>query len=166
MVEMDVIVAGRDLVAVDSVCGFTAGFQPQEVPITAEAAARGLGLASRDEIEVLGESIESVSRRFVRTAEDERLKFEGLRLLHGGETCSGCRNGIMSSIFDMSEIDRAKHLPQVVLVTGNPDIPENVSPERIITVGRCVAKENRSSRHVQGCPPNNVFIREAIGEGQ
>lgn len=33
--------------------------------------------------------------------EDERLKIEGVNLIFGNTTCSGCRMGIMSSIFDM-----------------------------------------------------------------
>ena len=49
-VEMDLIVAGQDAVAVDAVCGFITGFEPEEVPITLEAAQRGLGVMTRDAI--------------------------------------------------------------------------------------------------------------------
>ncbi len=42
-VEMDLIVAGRDAVAVDAVCGYISGFEPEEVPITAAAVRRGAG---------------------------------------------------------------------------------------------------------------------------
>ncbi|MGE5253227.1 MAG: DUF362 domain-containing protein, partial [Planctomycetaceae bacterium] len=99
-VEMDLIIAGRDAVAVDAVCGYVTGFEPEEIPITLEAVRRGLGTARRDEIEVLGEPIEAVYRRFMRVLEDERLKIDGVNLIYGNITCSGCRMGIMSSIFD------------------------------------------------------------------
>ncbi len=162
MVEMDLVVAGDDLVAVDAVCGFITGFEPAEVPITAEAARRGLGVADRQDIKVVGEPIESVFRRFVRFLEDERLKIEGVNLLYGGITCSGCRMGIMSALFDMKEANQLSYLQDITLVTGAPEIPEYVPEDRLVTVGRCVPPEKRSQRHVRGCPPNNLDIVQAI----
>lgn len=162
MVEMDLVVAGDDLVAVDAVCGYITGFEPAEVPITAEAARRGLGVADRQDIKVVGEPIESVFRRFVRFLEDERLKIEGVNLLYGGITCSGCRMGIMSALFDMKEANQLSYLQDITLVTGAPEIPEYVPEDRLVTVGRCVPPEKRSQRHVRGCPPNNLDIVQAI----
>ncbi|MBW1698565.1 MAG: DUF362 domain-containing protein [Deltaproteobacteria bacterium] len=161
-VEMDLIVAGSDGVAVDAVCGFIVGFDPEEVPITREAAARGLGVAKKEEIEVVGESIESVYRRFMRVLEDERIKIEGFNLVYGDATCTGCRMGIMSSLFDMKEADQLMYLPGVAVVTGDPEIPEAVAQQDLVTVGRCVPREKRSQRHVKGCPPNNLDIVQAI----
>ena len=161
-VEMDLIIAGCDLVAVDAVCGYIAGFEPEEVPITTEAVRRGLGVADRKDIEVLGEPIESVSRRFMRVLEDERLKIEGLNLLYGGITCSGCRMGIMSSLFDMKEANQLSYLQGIAIVTGDPEIPEYILEDSLVTVGRCVSLEKRSKRHVKGCPPNNLDIVKAI----
>ena len=73
-VEMDLIVAALDSVAVDAVCGFITGFDADEVPITWEAAGRGLGIAARKDIEIVGETIDSVYRRFMRVLEDDRIK--------------------------------------------------------------------------------------------
>lgn len=159
--EMDLIVAGADAVAVDAVCGIIAGFRPEEVPITREAAARGLGSMRREEIEVLGEPIDSVQRRFMRVLEDDRIRIEGFEMLYGDSVCTGCRMGIMSSLFDMKEADQLIYLPGITLVTGDPEI-EAIPPEGIVTVGRCVPKEKRSARHVKGCPPNNLDIVRAI----
>jgi uncharacterized protein (DUF362 family) len=41
-VEMNLIIAGKDLVAVDSICGQIMGYEPEEVLITKFAAERGL----------------------------------------------------------------------------------------------------------------------------
>ena len=161
-VEMDLIIAGRDAVAVDAVCGYVTGFEPEEVPITAEAAQRGLGVAKRDEIEVVGEPIEVVYRRFMRVLEDERLKIDGVNLLYGNITCTGCRMGIMSSLFDMKAANQLMYLPGITIVTGNPEIPEYVPQDGLVTVGRCVPAHKRSKRHVKGCPPNNLNIVQAI----
>jgi uncharacterized protein (DUF362 family) len=161
-VEMDLIVAGQDAVAVDAVCGFITGFEPEEVPITLEAAQRGLGVMARDAIEVVGESIASVYRRFMRVLEDDRVKIEGFDMIYGEATCTGCRMGIMSSLFDMKESDHLSYLPGVTIITGDPEIPEALPREGLVTVGRCVPKEKRTDRHVKGCPPNNMDIVQAI----
>ncbi|MGD0627123.1 MAG: DUF362 domain-containing protein [Thermodesulfobacteriota bacterium] len=161
-VEMDLIVAGRDAVAVDAVCGYISGFEPEEVPITAEAVRRGLGVADRKEIEIVGESMESVYRRFMRVLEDERLRIEGLDLIYGNVTCSGCRMGIMSSLFDMKEANQLMYLPGITIATGDPEIPDYIPKDSLVTVGRCVPQNKRSTRHVPGCPPNNLDIVQAI----
>ncbi len=161
-VEMDLIVAGQDAVAVDAVCGFITGFEPEEVPITREAAQRGLGVMSREAIEVVGESIASVYRRFMRVLEDDRIKIEGFDMLYGEATCTGCRMGVMSSVFDIKESDQLNYLPGITIITGDPEIPEALPREGLITVGRCVPKEKKTDRHVKGCPPNNSDIVQAI----
>ncbi len=161
-VEMDLIVAGPDAVAVDAVCGYITGFDPEEVPITSEAAQRGLGVAERAGIEIVGESIGSVHRRFMRVLEDERIKIQGLDLIYGEATCTGCRMGIMSSLFDMKDAGQLMYLPGITVVTGDPEIPEAVPKDGLVTVGRCVPKGKRSNRHVKGCPPNNLDIVQAI----
>ena len=161
-VEMDLIIAGRDAVAVDAICGYVTGFEPEEIPITLEAVQRGLGVARRDEIEVVGELIETVYRRFMRVLEDERLKIEGVDLIYGNITCSGCRMGIMSSIFDMKASNQLMYLPGITIVTGDPEIPEYVPRDGLVTVGRCVPESKRSKRHAKGCPPNNMDIVQAI----
>jgi uncharacterized protein (DUF362 family) len=165
-VEMDLIVAGRNAVTVDAVCGYITGFEPAEVPITAEASRRGLGAVDRQDIEILGEAVPSVYRRFLRVLEDDRLKIEGLDLIYGNITCSGCRMGIMSSLFDMKVAKQLRYLPGITIVTGDPKIPEDVPKDSLVTVGRCVPDSKKSKRHVKGCPPNNLDIVQAIIGGR
>ena len=161
-IEMDLVLAGRDLVAVDAVCGYIAGFSPEEVAITREATVRGLGVSAREDIKVVGESIESVQRPFMRVLEDDRMKIEGFELLYGEATCTGCRMGVMSSIFDMKENNQMMYLDGITVVTGDPEIPEAVPKDGLVPVGRCVPKNKRNERYVKGCPPNNLDIVQAI----
>jgi hypothetical protein len=165
LVEMDLIVAGQDAVAVDAVCGFITGFEPEEVPITLAAAHRGLGVMDRESIEIVGEPIASVFRRFMRVVEDDRLKIEGFDTIYGEATCTGCRMTVMSSIFDMKEADQLHYLPGITIITGDPEVPETLPKEGLVTVGRCVPKEKRTDRHLKGCPPRNVdFVKAIIGD--
>jgi len=161
-VEMDLIVAGQDAVAVDAVCGFITGFEPEEVPITLAAAQRGLGVTDREAIEIVGEPIASVFRRFMRVVEDDRLKIEGFDMIYGEATCTGCRMTVMSSILDMKEANQLNYLSGITITTGDPEIPEALPKEGLVTVGRCVPKEKRTDRHLKGCPPRNVDLVKAI----
>lgn len=161
-VEMNLILAGKDLVAVDSTCARLIGYEPGEILLTVNAAARGLGIMDPDQIEILGEPLESVKRRFLRSIEDQPVAVEGFHMIHGQVTCTGCRNTVMSALNDMRNADQLMYLPGVTVLTGDAELLEGVSRENIVTVGKCVPEENRTDRHVKGCPPNNALVVKAI----
>jgi uncharacterized protein (DUF362 family) len=69
-VELDLIVAGNNAVAVDSVMATIMGYEPQEIMHIRLASELGLGPTSLDEIKVLGESIESVAREFEKAPQE------------------------------------------------------------------------------------------------
>jgi uncharacterized protein (DUF362 family) len=94
-VELGLVLAGRNLVAVDAVASRIMGFQAEEVPITKAAAARGLGPLDTGQIEVVGEQVDVVRRRFIRCEEDHRIDREGITIVHSEGTCTGCRNGLL-----------------------------------------------------------------------
>jgi uncharacterized protein (DUF362 family) len=164
-VEMNLILAGRDLVAVDAVCARLIGYEPEETLLTVNAARRGLGAMDPERIEIVGEALHAVRRRFLRSVEDDPVAVEGFRLVHGEATCTGCRNTVLSALVDMRNADQLMYLPGVTVLTGGAALPEGVPKEGIVTVGLCM-QENRSSRHVKGCPPNNVLVLQAIIGGR
>ncbi len=165
-VEMDLILAGRDLVAVESVCGQIAGFEPEELPIPRIAAEHGFGNLDPSAIEIVGEKVENLRRRFLRSTEDDPVQVEGFNLLMGGITCTGCRNTVLSAMADMRNADQLMYLPGVTVITGDPIIPVGISEESIVAVGKCVPKERRGKRFVPGCPPSNAFVVDAIIAGR
>jgi len=61
-VKMDLIVAGKDVVAVDATCSRVMGFDPHKIKHINRAHERGLG--EIDDVEVVGEPLENVMRRF------------------------------------------------------------------------------------------------------
>jgi len=162
-VEMGLVLAGADLVAVDAIAGRVMGFAPDEVPITKAAAGRGLGTLEESEIEVVGERMADVQRRFVRCEEDDRIDSAGIDVVHSEGTCTGCRNGLLSSLFDMKAdgtLDRARG---VTVIAGPTPIPDGIPQEMLVSVGSCSLPEaRRLLRYVRGCPPNNVDIVRAL----
>lgn len=160
--EMDLILAGKDLVAVDSVCARLIGYEPEETLLTVNAAERGLGVMDPESIEIVGEPLEGVKRRFLRSIEDNPVDVEDFQLIYGDVTCTGCRNTVMSALIDMRNSDQLMYLPGITVTTGNAPLPIGVPLENIVTVGKCTSEENLTKRHVKGCPPNNVFVVKAI----
>jgi len=63
-VEMNLVIAGRDMVAVDAVGTAVMGIDPRKIRYLSLAEEKGLGVSNIKEIEVLGESIEDVKRKF------------------------------------------------------------------------------------------------------
>jgi len=63
-IRMDVVIAGQDMVAVDTVAAAVMGIDPGRVRYLRLAGERGLGVSDLTEIKVLGESIEGVRRQF------------------------------------------------------------------------------------------------------
>jgi uncharacterized protein (DUF362 family) len=63
-VEMDLIVAGRDMVAVDAVATSVMGIDPSEVQYLRLAQEKGVGVSNLGKIEILGEEIEEVKKEF------------------------------------------------------------------------------------------------------
>jgi uncharacterized protein (DUF362 family) len=63
-VPMDVIIGGRDIVAVDVVGSLVMGVNPHKVGYLPLAAKRGIGTMNLEDIEVIGEKIEHVKKRF------------------------------------------------------------------------------------------------------
>lgn len=161
-VPMGLLLAGNDLVALDAVTSEIMGFDPAEIQVTRFAAERGLGTMNRDEIEVVGENVDALKRRFMRAIEDCPVEIEGFSIIYGEDACTGCRNCLMSSLVDMKNGDQYEYLRGMTLVVGNADIPEEIADDHIVTIGNCVPKEKRRGRSVRGCPPNNVWIVQGI----
>jgi hypothetical protein len=87
-------------------------------------------------------------------------------ILHAEGSCTGCRNGVLSSLFDMIQAGTIARARGVTLVTGEVD-PASLAGiwDDLVPVGVCCSPELRvHPRYVKGCPPNNVDIVAAIEE--
>jgi len=60
----NVLIVGRDAVAVETVGATLVGMKPEKMPILKEAIKRGLGEGDMENIKILGSSIESIKERF------------------------------------------------------------------------------------------------------
>lgn len=66
--DTNVLIVGRDAIAVEAVGVALAGLNPEKIPVIKEAMKRGLGEGNIQKIEVLGASLESLKERFRKVA--------------------------------------------------------------------------------------------------
>lgn len=62
-VPMNILLVGRDAVAVETVGATLAGLKPEKMPVTQEFAKRGLGVGDIEDIEILGTPLESLREK-------------------------------------------------------------------------------------------------------
>lgn len=77
-VVMNVVLAGVDMVATDVVGSAIMGLDPQDVRHIQMAGRQGLGIGDLSRIDVLGDSISSVRKKFSQELSDEKLESYGL----------------------------------------------------------------------------------------
>jgi len=72
-IEMNLVIAGTDPVAVDAVGTAVMGIEPTEVKHLVLAEKKGLGTSNLNKITILGEPIENVARKFNRSLSSKLL---------------------------------------------------------------------------------------------
>jgi len=161
-VEMGLIIAGKDPVAVDTVTALVMGFEPMEYGSINAAAKANIGTDDLTEIDVVGEPVAKVQRRFKRASEAiAEMPFpEGFQILMDEKTCSGCRNtvtAVLMAVKDAGQLDRAAGW---TVIAGKLDQLPDVDKAKLLLVGACTAKHKNEGIYVAGCAPNN---RDVVG---
>lgn len=163
-VEMGLIVASKDTVACDAISSMIMGHPADISPVTLEAAKRNLGEIDFNKIEVLGESIDTVKRRFKRFSEVGWPKgIPEFNFIVGENSCTGCRDTMYSTLFQLKEYGTEQKIGGLNVVVGSPEqIPDFCNKNNTVLVGNCSGKFQESGEWVKGCPPNRVYIHEAF----
>ena len=170
-VEMGLIVAGKDVVAVDAVSSAVIGFDPLEIDTTRLAGQYGLGEADLRAIQVLGESIESVRRPFARPNIDlDPELFPGLKVI-AGDYCRSCRYYIRRGLDKLAQAGVFDGSRELTIILGKePPVPDEL-PGKVIMLGDCClcSQSIRRLRNhlllddrletVYACPPMQFRIR-------
>ncbi|MFC1914828.1 hypothetical protein ACFLWK_01045, partial [Chloroflexota bacterium] len=128
----------------------------------ASSAKAGIGTDNLDEIEVVGEPVAKVQRRFKRVEEAlAEMSFPGdFQLLMDEKTCSGCRNTVNQVLMAVKEADQLDRMAGWTIISGKLDQLPDVDKAKLLLIGACTAKYKKEGIYVEGCAPNN---RDVIG---
>ncbi|MGD2200397.1 MAG: DUF362 domain-containing protein [Candidatus Bathyarchaeota archaeon] len=160
--EMDMVMASTDVYALDVVGAWVMGIEPRELEYLKYATGQGLVSLDGTGIEVLGERVEAVSRRFERPPMDLSPR-EGVTVIEAG-ACSACRGTIRSVYHDLENMEVMDRVQGLTMLVGpHAELPEDLEGAPLI-MGVCLQHLKDEGRYVVGCPPNNDKMREAIME--
>ena len=154
---MDLIVAGKDVVAVDTVASEIMGYQAMEIPTTQIACKQNLGICDLSRITVKGERIEDVRKHFTRPIIKYISDNPNVTTYFGG-VCGGCLSRIQETENAIG-IDPEK---KYALVFGRKvNLPEKIDADEIWLIGDCTAPYKNKYENtvlVSGCPPLEWYI--------
>jgi uncharacterized protein (DUF362 family) len=158
-VELDTVMASKDVWALDRVASRMMGFSMEELDYLVEAAEHGL-FDPAVEPKVVGEPLSSYTHRFERPPTD--MKFaEGVTVISDG-ACSACRGTIHSVVYDLEQMKKMGEIRDLFIVVGsNAEVPSGL-PNTPIIMGTCLKKYAAEGCYVEGCPPNNDKMLAAI----
>jgi uncharacterized protein (DUF362 family) len=176
-IEMNMIIAGEDTVATDAVTSYIMGFEPIEIPAVRCAATEGLGEMDLNNIEVVGESADTVRKHFKRPNGDPVGMYKGLTV-YVQQTCPGCFVNVRGSLdsFANSGVDMEDFLKKagevVVVAGGVPDFDPNFAEgKHLFVCGDCweyfptadsirkAANIAKSVTYYPGCAPVYIFAQ-------
>jgi len=152
-VEMNLIIASTDVVAVDAVCSAIMGIEPFEVVTTRLAHTEGIGVGDLDSIEVRGESINAVKRLFRRPITWNPIGFNRKIKVFAGGACRFCLAQIGAALERLSRLNVLDKVEETAIFVGcNPPVPCK-KYDRIVVVGDCAKIFADQGVFISGCPP-------------
>jgi len=157
-VPLNLVVAGDDGVAVDTVCAAIAGFDAKDIMHVQLAAEEGLGTSDLTQIDVRGEKIETVAHPFVPYVEAVRHLFGGATIIENN-TCTGCMGEMISTFIYLKKAGYEDKLPDLTMLLGTPGEIGSLKGKPVI-VGRCAKALRDRGVFVPGCPPHGIKITE------
>jgi len=167
-VELNLIMAGTDAVAVDTIAARIMDIDPEEVAPLAWAKRMGFGVWDEKEIRILGNSVSEVCRPFKRSCAPLKIDAKKINFIDG-QACNACRDGLRIALerLQASGVDLEK-LPQLKISLGSKANLEDSEDCVQMPIGNCQNQYKHLPNFVPGCPPPTFLmadqIREMLGE--
>lgn len=166
---MNLIVAGENVVAVDSVCMRIMGLDPKDSPPVLLAYIQGFGPIEEEKILVLGRSINEVRSPFKLPVIDIT---GGMDLkVHGSSACMGCKGYLHFVLHKLRRPDPKdpernlidRPLQKKVNIYLGPHEEDLSGKDEIkIFMGLCQSHNSKNGIYLPGCPPHAEVIIKGI----
>lgn len=176
-VEMNLVIAGTDTVAVDTTAAYIMGFDAMEIPAIRCAGVEGLGEHKLENIEIVGEKLNSVQKFFKRPNNDPIGMYKDFTVF-AQQTCPGCyvnvRGALDSFVNGVPDLSAyVDDVGAVVIIGGGvPDFePEFARGKNLFITGDCwklfpskdkveeAAKIAKTVTYYPGCSPVYIFSK-------
>lgn len=172
--DMNVIAAGTDVCAVDTVCADLMGIGADEVAMLRLARQEGLGETDLRRIEVVGAEPAKLRRFFTRPVIGCAGAYDAVRVIEGG-ACSGCLSALRHALDKLASENAFAGRAPVALYVGVP-MPERRNLRNVVgelwCFGACAAPlvydthgNAGLARFIPGCPPHILDFYKAYKGG-
>lgn len=152
-IEHGILLAGEDIVAVDTVAAICAGVDPKTVKYLCIAEEAGLGVMDMNEIEILGERPEDVMKKY-RRSHDDVSAFSTLYPeieVVTGDACTGCVTVLEQTLrTGKSEGWLKPWEGKLRFAIGKGAVFED-DDRLMVCIGNCL-KSRAGENFIQGCP--------------
>ncbi|MBM3235357.1 DUF362 domain-containing protein [Candidatus Poribacteria bacterium] len=154
-VDMGLILASTDVVAMDAVCCYLMGIDPDEVMTLRFAQRTGLGETNINKIEIVGENLDEHKRHFERPIDSMRRQYPQLNLSNEG-ACSGCNMNLFAALRGLKWQGGELAWDEIVMGNGKPKSAD------ALLIGSCTSSLRKEYPYLPGCPPDVEEIREKL----
>lgn len=152
------LVAGSDIVAVDSVASSIMGFNPDEVEMIKFGFKEGLGEMNLDKIEIVGDPLSGIKMNLKTPAEIIKKKFPAIELLLD-QACCGCLIPILSSLSELGE--KKENIDKTLKIVAGKE-KRIKGGENTIFIGECTKNLKNKFYYIEGCPPEKENIKKVL----
>jgi sugar phosphate isomerase/epimerase/uncharacterized protein (DUF362 family) len=151
-VRTDTITVADNVVAADLLGARLLGIDPAEVFYLQEAIERGLGPASLEEVEILGQELETLGDWGIEQAPREPEPYQGQHRLAIANACVSCRQALAGGLLASSHRPALAEMEGVTVIAGNQD-EEPVVEGKALLYGNCAYRYRHLGQYEPGCPP-------------
>jgi uncharacterized protein (DUF362 family) len=170
-VELGLLVAGNNAVAVDRVACHLTGYAPEEVEHLKLLIDAGYGPATLDEIEIDGRQLLGRARAFRRPSASLAGVSPRLQVFQGTEVgcASGCVGLVRGAVDAYVQLFGADHIQPINVIVGKPipSVPKDLDPKITLVLGDCAEPYRDRGAFVGGCCPRpldiGLVLREILG---
>ena len=160
--DFNVVIAGKDPVAVDTVGATLMGFDAKhDIPMLRGAEMAGLGVATLGQIEVVGTPIEKVKRPFKR-GNIQLIGLDPRIEVYMGGACDGCLHFTRTGLdVYLANPELMKDIEKITFIIGNDaEVPDRLDhhPPRsyVFVVGDCTNKYKDRGIFLPGCASTSM----------
>lgn len=163
-VNFKTVLAGGNTLAVDMVSAEIMGFEPMEIEHIHLAAKHHIGPSEPSQIQIQGESIANIKRKFQRAVPSvppgENAQVLNYQACSG---CMGCAAITISRLHDMGFFEKVPDI-HMKLIIGTK-VPDENFGENAFLIGNCTkspARRNGNVPWIAGCAPSALDTANEI----